>query len=1124
MDGDIYHGRCLGFCGDTCFHIQSGTIPDWMCPTCSREVFPCYDNIPDLSHVKCVCCGCRLSRGESGLTQNFNPFNLDFGGNFNTFSGGMCDALDCASAVLQTCSYSEPTSSGSVDDSLSEFYFNNIDGFEANFNESLIDIRSLNCIPSLISFCETGLGGDDVRDFNMIDYSAEHLYAVPGKGRGSGLSVCGHKTGLFRRVSSLAVRNEFFGCVGGSLEAGCGELIFVAVCRFRGNESGFLEHFVEIMLPYRDKPLLVLGDFGLGLFECDNSANIDDFVGGMVSGSLFPLVGRAADFFGGSSALVGHAWTDVLGDSTGCDVVDVLAGSHKPLLSSIPARLKHFIDGAASNDTDVKLRNIDADSLSKFSGDFDGFLSARGYRCSEPVGDDAVLGSAFSDFYSALARLYSGHVVVDGVFESNGSGCDGPWIATGLAKACKVESKLHNRWIESRGTVSGSAAGTNYKSCRSRLKKLIQQAELNYFKNRFSDASGGVGEAWSVVGSMRCEGKDNKLPSFVDANGIVVASRRGMCAGFSDCFVDVARSLDVDGYGDLGAPDFNQYLHNSVSNSLFHSPIAGNGTYGVIDSLGSGRSDDVSPRLLEALCDSFCPVLVCLFGSCVLSGTFPDELGIAGVVPLFGSGGRGLMSDCGPISVLPTLSGILGGLIHVGIYRFLDENQVLYSCQFGFGGAHSAVHAIQAAVHSVTGALDASCQCVGIFVDFSGAFDAIQRSILLDRLYHYGVRGVACELISGCLSNREQFVCCGGECCSAVEGIGVGVPQGSVLGPLFFVLCVDDIVSCAGSSVGFMLFADDANIFICAPTSEELCREANGVLRQLKSYIDAGCLRINLRKCRYVHFGSNRQNTGSNTVSYDNFKFEQVQGVEFLGVAMGEALIWSEHVGSMTRGLSGIAGSLYKIGRCIPEAVLLSVCYALVNSQLLYGISIWGSGGSVSGLCFLFSARKRCIRSLFRVKRISILCPGHTKSTFTAYGILTVHDLCFCSVLTSVFSSLCGCPPQPIVDQVEPHLSGRREACLNLPLVGLSNHHGNVPCVGLELWNGFIGVTSALDILDASRLLYWKLSKFKKFVKDTIVHFQSLGSDVTWDSFNFNLLELEAGVLTGDLNPGSIWF
>ena len=202
--------------------------------------------------------------------------------------------------------------------------------------------------------------------------------------------------------------------------------------------------------------------------------------------------------------------------------------------------------------------------------------------------------------------------------------------------------------------------------------------------------------------------------------------------------------------------------------------------------------------------------------------------------------------------------------------------------------------------------------------------------------------------------------------------------------------------------------------------------------------------------------------------------------------------------------------------------MLRNVYYALVNSQLMYGISIWGSGGSISisNLRCLFSAQKKCIRSLFRIKRIGIMCPGHTKSSFTTYKILTVHNLYFYSILTSIFSSLYNCPPKPIVDQVKPHLSKRKEAYFILPLVRLSNHHK----IGLKLWNSFINVTSSstLDILYASQLLYWKLDKFKKFVKDTFLHFQSLNSNFTWDNLNFSLLELEASVLTGNLNPGSI--
>ena len=145
----------------------------------------------------CISCNCRLFRGESGSTLSFNPFNLDFDDGFNTFDDSMCDTLNCANTILQSCSYYEPTTKGSTDDSLSKFYFNNIYGFKANFNESLINIKSLNCIPSLIVFCETNLDEDEIHDFNMIDYNAEHFYAIPGKKKGSGLSIYILKIGTF---------------------------------------------------------------------------------------------------------------------------------------------------------------------------------------------------------------------------------------------------------------------------------------------------------------------------------------------------------------------------------------------------------------------------------------------------------------------------------------------------------------------------------------------------------------------------------------------------------------------------------------------------------------------------------------------------------------------------------------------------------------------------------------------------------------------------------------------------------------------------------------------------------------------------------------------------------------
>ena len=185
---------------------------------------------------------------------------------------------------------------------------------------------------------------------------------------------------------------------------------------------------------------------------------------------------------------------------------------------------------------------------------------------------------------------------------------------------------------------------------------------------------------------------------------------------------------------------------------------------------------------------------------------------------------------------------------------------------------------------------------------------------------------------------------------------------------------------------------------------------------------------------------------------------------------------------------------------------------------MIYGISIWGSGGSVSCLSSLFAAQKKSIRILFRVPRINKHCPGHTKNVFTENKILSIHNLYFASMIQETFLGLHAVPLKPIVNIIQPHISSRTLALFILPKLRLSNHRKNFPYSMFKLWNSFINICFKTDILTQSQLLYWKYEKFKKFIKSTLHHFQNLGDLCTWYPFNYIISDLEIKILSGDLH------
>ena len=195
----------------------------------------------------------------------------------------------------------------------------------------------------------------------------------------------------------------------------------------------------------------------------------------------------------------------------------------------------------------------------------------------------------------------------------------------------------------------------------------------------------------------------------------------------------------------------------------------------------------------------------------IIHGIVPDELKIARVVPIFKSGDKALFSNYRPISVLPCFSKFLERIIYNRIITYLNDFNVLCDNQYGFRKNRSPSLALIDLCDKISSAFDRREHAIGVFLDLSKAFDTVNHVILFDKLEHYGIRGLALEWVKSYFSERKQFVEFNNVRSSPQE-ISCGVPQGSILGPLFFILYVNDLNN--ASMLDAILFADDTNLFI----------------------------------------------------------------------------------------------------------------------------------------------------------------------------------------------------------------------------------------------------------------------------------------------------------------------
>ena len=259
---------------------------------------------------------------------------------------------------------------------------------------------------------------------------------------------------------------------------------------------------------------------------------------------------------------------------------------------------------------------------------------------------------------------------------------------------------------------------------------------------------------------------------------------------------------------------------NSSSDSFFLSPTTATEIENEISYLNNSKSTgpfSIPTPILKLAKNVLSGPLAIIINASFATGIVPKKMKIAKVIPVFEKGSSTQLTNYRPISLLSVFNKILEKLMHKRLYSYINEKQILYSKQFGFRASYSTSHALISIIDKIQVAIENRDFICGVFIDLSKAFDTVDHNILLKKLDFYGIRGLPFEWFTSYLSNRKQFVCVDNVFSDELH-ISCGVPQGSVLGPLLFLIYINDFSLCS-KLLDFHLFADDANLFYKDNTS-----------------------------------------------------------------------------------------------------------------------------------------------------------------------------------------------------------------------------------------------------------------------------------------------------------------
>ena len=476
------------------------------------------------------------------------------------------------------------------------------------------------------------------------------------------------------------------------------------------------------------------------------------------------------------------------------------------------------------------------------------------------------------------------------------------------------------------------------KNMRNNVGKLIFQAKRNHFEEEYIASKNDPKKFWSNIFTILPKNKDKDSNiNLKDEFGKNIENEN-TSSFINEYFVNVGPEL-AKKHNSTWKFYGNENLNTIINLKLNRGKI--NLLIDNIDVTKSSGIDYLSSRCLKDALSILVPHLCHIFELSLQYGVFPNEWKIATIVPLYKGGGNEEVSNYRPVSLLPVPGKILEKIIHDHIMKFFENNKILSEFQYGFRKNHSTIDSIANLVDNILYSVNRGEVTLAAFIDFKKAFDTVNHNILLEKLFYMGIRGPLLNWIKNYLSARVQRTICNGNL-SNLQYITCGDPQGSILGPLFFLVYVNDLQNVLSNN-NYQLYADDTVIYCSRNNFEDASIDLQNILNIFGKWCSENALTVNVKKTKIMAFGSknNIKKDKGKTLKLNGESISMVPSFKFLGVHLDQTLNFRHHLDVLISAINFKLFLLSKIRRYLNDKCALTIYKSMVIPYFDYADVIY---------------------------------------------------------------------------------------------------------------------------------------------------------------------------------------